>query len=344
MKKNYLILFSVAVSLMMTSCASVYNFVQVLNTEPTAKSPMTKVNGGLLFEDETCAIFYSFWSEGGDASFEFYNKSNEIVFVDLEKSFLIVNGVALNYFGNRTWTESKSSNVLSSTTYYAGQSASATRSASISQYYAGNFGTLPTSSYAPIASSASLSGSATASTNGGAAQSTSVALGKSSGVEIREANIIAIPPHASKFIGDYSLASKILVNCERELYPADSASTSYTLDNSPLVFSNYITYKVGENGVAQTIENEFYVASVTNYAKPSIITYVEREKECENAVTMDNRYLLNITNKLYDAYVTIPTTGSFYVTYKVLTNKRLYKDPNRKYIWNNNYKAYIKGQ
>lgn len=328
----------------MTSCASVYNFVQVMTTEPTAKTSMTKINGGMLYEDESCAVFYSFWSEGGDASFEFYNKTNEIIYVDLEKSFLIINGVALNYFGNRTWSESKSSSVQSSTTYYASQSAALTRSASISQYYAGNFGTLPTSTLSPLASSATASASTTASATAGAAQYAGVAYGRSTGVEIREANIIAIPPHASKFIGDYSLTSKILVNCERELYPSDSASTAYTLENSPLVFSNYITYKVGENGSAQTLENEFYVASVTNYAKPTIVTYQERDKACENAVTMDNRWMLTSTIKIYDAYVSIPTDGAFYLTYKALTSKRLYKDPMPHYYWNVNYEGYVKQQ
>ena len=81
---------------------------------------------------------------------------------------------------------------------------------------------------------------------------------------------MAIPPHASKIVAEYSISTELLLDCDLNRYPEQSASISFNENNSPLNFTNYITYKLGKNDQEIVVKNEFYIAKVTNYAKPSI--------------------------------------------------------------------------
>ena len=158
MKKMIIFATIIFAALGFQSCGSYYEYLQVLSTKPTDEnSPITKTNGGLLYEDEDCAIFYKFWNKGGNPGFEFYNKTDKIIYIDLSKTFFVKNGTALDYFQQQTVTNSKSSSVTTTETESYGLSATSSYSGSISQYYAGNFGYLPTTSLSPLAPSASAS-------------------------------------------------------------------------------------------------------------------------------------------------------------------------------------------
>ncbi len=115
MKKTYLyILFCLV---LFSSCASSSYYYQLYEVKPTQKS--LSMNGDLIYEDTNCKIFYSFWSNGGDAGFDFYNKTDEDIYLLLDKSNFILNGVAYDYFKNREFSESqKKTLAVGKTGYY----------------------------------------------------------------------------------------------------------------------------------------------------------------------------------------------------------------------------------
>ena len=327
----------------MASCASVYEFVQVLRTQPTSTdSRIKESSGGMLYEDEVCAIYYDFWSEGGNMGYNFYNKTDESIYLDLGKSFFILNGIAYNCFDNRTYMNSQTTASVSSTSFFRNSTSSSTNSVGVNQTYIGNFGAQATSTFSPILSQGSTSINSSSSKSYGAFVSNAVSSEYTTGVSIVESSIISIPPKSSKFVGDQTLTDAMFLSCEREYYPSDSSMTSYSVEDSPLVFSNYISLRVGDNSPLQTIQNEFYVSSITNYAKPSTLVYIEREKECDNVLSMDERIKEKQRNfEIYDVYLNINKVGAFFWHYQVTTKTKLY-DNSTEYYWNSYYNGYTK--
>ena len=114
MNKTYLyILFCLV---LFSSCAS-SSYYQLYEVKPTQKS--LSIDDDLIYEDANCKIFYNFWSNGGDAGFDFYNKTDEDIYLLLDKSNFILNGVAYDYFKNREFSESKKKSLaVSKSGYY----------------------------------------------------------------------------------------------------------------------------------------------------------------------------------------------------------------------------------
>ena len=103
MKKNLLILSLIAV---LSSCSSYNNFYQICKVS----SPLeTSTDGAYEYSNSDCKITYDFWADGGAILFEVKNNTNDILYLDLTKSFIIKNGFAYDYFLNRTTTTSSSS-------------------------------------------------------------------------------------------------------------------------------------------------------------------------------------------------------------------------------------------
>ena len=118
MKNKFFTLLSVVI--FFTSCAQTYHFVQVFEAKSSSRgSNVSPQNGGLLYEDDNCIMFYSLWAERGDASFAIHNKTNQIMYVDLSKSFFIRNGIANDYYKERAWSESQT-NILGVQTAISG--------------------------------------------------------------------------------------------------------------------------------------------------------------------------------------------------------------------------------
>lgn len=77
-----------------------------------------KVNNVIKFEDSNCIISYNLWENGGDIGFVFFNKTEEIITLNKDKCFFIMNGVAYDYFLNRLTSSSINSIYSNSKTYY----------------------------------------------------------------------------------------------------------------------------------------------------------------------------------------------------------------------------------
>ena len=109
MKTKIFFLFA-SVTLMMTSCMS-SSYYQVYKTVPSDKSILK--DNSLVYEDNNCKIFYDFWSDNGNIGFRFFNKTDRTIFLNLEESYFILNGIAYNYYQNRTFINSKNTGTTS---------------------------------------------------------------------------------------------------------------------------------------------------------------------------------------------------------------------------------------
>ncbi len=88
---------------MLVSCGTVYKYVQVCTAKPIPNATTVReTRDGLLYENEDCIVRYNLWSNGGTAGFMFYNKTNEVIHIDLSQTFFIKNGVAYDYDAPQT--------------------------------------------------------------------------------------------------------------------------------------------------------------------------------------------------------------------------------------------------
>lgn len=236
-------------ALMLASC-STPSYIQIVDV----KSDVPTRNKNYVYNDGQVEITYNFWGNGGDAGFFVQNLTDQVVYVDLANSFHIKNGAANDYFRNRTF----------------GKGSSATISNAVSAT-AASYGVWTLSK---LAGSKSVSASATA------------ASGSSSSVTVTEKDVIAIPPHAYKCISEYNIASDVLQDCSVKLFPKKKSPETmvYSIEESPLKFTNYITYKVGENGAYKAVTQDFYIAGYTNYNSSDV---EKKEKAgCKDQLTV----------------------------------------------------------
>lgn len=98
MKKNILLIATTA--LLLCSCSSVYYQIATIGSE---KGQLNK-SDNLVFNEGDYVIIYDFWALAGTVSFTFFNNSDKDVYIDMTKSFLLVNGMTNDYYKNRVWT------------------------------------------------------------------------------------------------------------------------------------------------------------------------------------------------------------------------------------------------
>lgn len=107
MKTFKFAILALSVAGLMSSCTKMY--YQIAQTKPVDPAVIQNDNddSGYYYEDRNCRITYDFWSENGDASFTVYNKTDQILYIDMTKTFYIKNGVSTMYYAGRTWTETQ---------------------------------------------------------------------------------------------------------------------------------------------------------------------------------------------------------------------------------------------
>lgn len=329
-KSNYIFLVAV-MSALLASCSSTYQFCQVTETKPVNNEVQKKGgNGEYQYENSQCIISYNFWSNGGSADFEFYNKTNEIIYIDLAKSFFVIYGEAHDIYRNREWSQGSTESVASSMSYGYGTSLSAAHSVGMIEPIPTPFGSVTSNTTKSASRSANV------------VSSSAMAHSESSTVTVKEKQIIAVPPHCRKRVKTYSISTGPMLSCDMQRYPSQMSRLNFTLENSPCQFSEIITYTVGDNVQPITINNEFYVSSVTNYAEPEIVLMKEREELCENIRNPD---YVAPEFTLYDKVIRdsiCETACSFYNTYSITSYKKLYTNNNyNNYIYDNQNQAYI---
>lgn len=318
------------VSVLLSSCVGTYQYCQVFETKPVKQdNSIKKDEGALRYENTQCVIDYNFWSNGGSADFYFYNKTDEIIYIDLAKSFFMMNGIAYDLYLDREWSKTDFIGEVSTYSYGYGESRSATIGAGIIVPSLLNDGVVGVkASKSAIRSSSVSSGRA-------------VTHSESRTVTTKEKHIIAIPPHGRKYVKTYNITDSPMLSCDLQRYPSHSARLDFTYDNTPFRFANVISYSVGENEHLVTVSNEFYVSAVTNFAEPEIVEMKKREELCENKRDVDyEKSSLDLYDKvIVDSVCEI--NSSFYNIYDVKTTKKLYEKKDKNYRYDYKYNAYV---
>ncbi|MCC8360649.1 hypothetical protein [Salinimicrobium sediminilitoris] len=243
----------------LTSCAST-NFYQVYKAEHSGD--LTKKDNSLVYEDENARVLYNLWGEGGNVGFQFHNKTEEPIFLHLNRSYFILNQVAHDYYLDRVVTYTNSSEVSASKGSYSGASVTGFNFLNLLQTnQVANSGTVGTKSSS----------------------------GKS--VSYQDAEIVVIPPGTSKFVMEYTINEAVLRNCDLYLYPKKRQieTVRYSAANSPLEFSNRIAYTVGQNSQLREFENKFYVSEISNYPEKEF-TVNEFEEFCGEKSAVKSKF------------------------------------------------------
>lgn len=316
----------------LTSCATTYQYVQVLSVEPQKKSaPLySKENGSFRFENEECLIVYDFWADKGNAGFIFYNKTDSIIYINLAQSFFIRNGVANDYYEDLT-----TSNTENKTFAYSTQTTNSNTS---------GYTTYKSKGEAYIAPATLTLNSNTNVVKESRTYSflidAKAVYSRNTGTAVRELPVMAIPPKSYKTINKYCIAETPIVSCDLVLYPANKFSFPYSEQDSPITFCNYITYGFDETHTDKHLEHKFYVSSITNCPKPQFFSYVKREPICKNLLTPEEIRQQKYAPVVYDAVTKLDTKNVFYVTYQVNSTQRLYRQDDD-YRWSEQYKGYL---
>jgi hypothetical protein len=268
-KKNLLM---ALISILLTSCVST-NYYQVYKAKPSDKL-LLKENF-LVYEDENCKVYYDLWKEGGNIGFQFYNKTDENIYLNLEESFFILNGVSYDYYRNRIFTNSTSTGAI------------VTREATASKSVTGN-------NYLDLQQTNRISATNT------------VGLTTSSGssVSFSEKKIACIPSKTSKIITEYNINISLFRDCDLFKYPTRNQikSMTFSKEESPIVFSNRIAYKIGQNDNLIRLENEFYVSEISNYPESEMVESKYEEYCGQKRLYMSQYFKDASADKFYIKY------------------------------------------
>jgi hypothetical protein len=296
--------------ILLSSCVRT-PYYQVYKVKPTTE--IKQPGNSLVYEDENCKVLYDFWGEGGDAGFLIYNKSDKDIFVNMKESFFICNGIAYDYFKNREFTSTNSTSQSSMYTYSATNTYSAFASIIGAIAVSGNYNGFKQTNSVATGLGASKSVSY------GASAGKSVSNTSSRGVNIKEQDIVCIPPQSAKVISEYNINENLYRDCNLFLKPSKKKikTSSFSEKDSPFVFSNRITYSVDGQSTPIKIEQKFFVLEITNYPEEEITEMEVVEKNCADEVesTVKEKYFKN------------DTPDKFYIRY----NSRLYRDRYRKH-------------
>lgn len=236
----------------MASCKSYY--YQVYNV---SSDNLKQQEGSLVYENEDCKVLYNLWSNNGKLRFAIVNKSDKDIFVNMGQSFYVVNGRAIDYYQERSYTQQDF--YLSS---YTNTSATAYAKGSFSwggDIYMENVGAVAESNTSKFAKTSSKS------------------------VTVKEQEIICIPAKCYKTFGYYEVNPEWKKTCVKE---NDFPKTRYQVDaytktNTPISFKNRIAYGFTKSDVADKhIDNDFWISAITNYSQKAATEKVKEKGEC----------------------------------------------------------------
>ncbi len=122
---------------------------------------------------------------------------------------------------------------------------------------------------------------------------------------IRSKKVVSIPPKASRFISEYTIVRTAYDACELSI--KDFGELEFTNTNSPIRFSNVITY-LKDGSETCTITNSFYVSRIVN---------IERRKERLTETVQDCK-----GRKIKVDIMKDQSPSAFYLQYERLVDNR----------------------
>ena len=265
--KKFVLFFSV---LALASCGTAYQQIAYIS------SPQMKMrdDGKFRYNEEDIVVDYNFWSKNGQVSFVITNNSDSDVYVDLSRSFLVVNGMTFDYFQNRTYSSNASSTVVSSSAYGASNTfavANGIANALSSHYGSSGLST----AFSTV--------SETSTTTSHSRRSTSSST-INRGVEFAEKEGVWVPAHSSRHFCEFSLLEAPYRQCGLARNPSrrEDASVAFTENNTPFAFDNMLMLVV--DGAERRLVNSFFIERITNL--PEEQTYEEKsDVDCNGRST-----------------------------------------------------------
>lgn len=257
---------------MLSSCVST-TFYQVYRVEPIDQ--LINKDNALIFEDDNCKVSYNLWGEGGNIGFKFYNKTDKNIYLNLGESFFILNGSSYNYYRNRVYTTTVNSGLTTTNGIISTKAVTGLNDLDFIQ-------------------------TNKISLNNTIGQTTSSGIS----VSIKEENILCIPPKTYKFISEYSVNSSLFRDCDLFQYPRNNQiiTKKFTKEQSPIHFSNRISYSIGQNLELIKFENGFYVKEITNYPESEMIE-LKNDEFCGQVSYFLSEYFKNSScDKFYIKY------------------------------------------
>ena len=284
------ILFLVSI-MMLQSCA--YKYYQVYEVG----SDVEKKENALVYSDENCEIIYNLWAESGTMDFVMTNKTTEDIYVNMTKSFFVINGLAHDYYKDREYTSTVASQETSTAGLTNSFYSSTTKSA-LATVYGYRMWTPGTIGYAKSVN-----------TGVGVSKNVNVtkSLGHSASVMTREEKEILVPAGASKIIKSFGVSDYVYLECDNVDFnepKKESEKIIYTEEKSPLRFKNRIVYSI--NGEEKRVVNSFWVESVQNIDENTMMEDV-LEKNCITKIKETNKYMkMSAPNMFYNTYYLQP--------------------------------------
>ena len=264
--------FATLIAIALTSCKTT-SFYQVYKVTPDDK--MSLKENHLVYEDESCKVSYNFWEEGGNIGFVFHNKTDKNIYLNMDESFFIRNGIAFNYYQKRVFSNTTNSGTTAS------------HGANVSRSISGvNYLNLILNNRVSISNSVGEINSS----------------GKT--ISYTEEKTVCIPRMTSKVITEYTINQTLFRDCDLFKYPKRKQirTKSFNKSDSPLVFSNRIVYAVGQSGIPVKFENEFYGSQITNYPEDSILE-AKDEEFCGQKILSQMKFFKDVSpDKFYIKY------------------------------------------
>lgn len=266
------------VCLGLTSCTKTYYQVYDVNSES-----LKQEDNSLVYENSDMKVMYNLWGENGKVGFILQNKTDKDLFVDMDKTFFILNGEANDYFKNREYSAS-----MANAAYF---------DYSLNKTYSASSGFWPTQYYVPMLSAFAR-----------------VIKGRTTGITTKEKQIVCIPANAYKVISEYTVSPRFVKTCVRSKdFPRSTANVaSYSESSSPVKFKNRIAYSFDSDCKnLQHVENSFYVSGVTNYSNKAATEKVKEQTDCYSAQKRQRKYFkIGGPNKFYRTYHTKGPRGT----------------------------------
>lgn len=267
-------------SILLSSCST--TFYQVYQVD---SDQMDVTDEAIVYENDDCSVLYNLWSNGGNMSFLFTNKTGKSLYLIMSESFYIQNGEARDYYkeGSETFT----------TSYSVSEAAAAS---------------------ATLLGKVNVGGKWY---NGNVAATVVEKKGMTSSKSVTNINpkVICIPPYSSKYITSFGILNQAQLICDNPKmnYPKMTAKVggSYSKDNSPLTFRNRIAYTTDpDSRDFHFIDNSFWVSSYTNYSTKAATENikVERCNTSNRKAISNNGFEMNVFK--------IDNAHSFYNSYK----------------------------
>ena len=270
MKNNFSI-FAILTLILFSCSPSV--FYQVYNTAVTGN--LKQEENSITFNDENCTISYNFWANEGQMTFKITNNSDSTIYINMDESFFIMNGIAYDYYLNRTFESSVSTSGSVTKEITKTQTVTGLNNRNLIQTNANQ-----TSKVAQISNSNGYS------------------------VSYTEEKVIGIPAKSAKIISEYSLVKKVYRDCDLLRYPTrkNPEIKNFTLENSPVVFSNCINYSIGKTGKSILVRNEFYVNQIQNLPESEMFTKKNDQYCGQMSVNISTTFKNKASNMFYITY------------------------------------------